>query len=43
MIGPSRKSDPSVQGIDGPPWALPMESNVEDNNEERLCETMRNA
>ena len=43
IIGASRKSDPSIQGINGPPWVLPTESNVEDNNEEKLCEAMGNA
>ena len=43
IIGASRKSDPSIQRIDGLPWVLPMESNVEDNNEEKLCEAMGNA
>ena len=43
MIRPSRKSDPSIQGTDGPPWVLPMESDIEDYNKERLCGAMRNA
>ena len=43
IVGASRKSDPNIQGIDGLPRVLPMESNVEDNNEEKLCEAMGNA